>query len=206
MQGLGPETQVLTRALLWQPLGELQVGEMLWAFDAEPVRPFTDGEGLIRRGWNRARRTKLTAIEALQPEIRPAFVLSTESGRRIVAAEQHGFLGYSGNSDLRWRTVKSLMRPYNGHEVPSLASWAVPWQPLADFDAGWLSGMFDGEGHVGVRQGSTRSLVMGLAQLRGPVLERAKEILLREGFSFGDSSVGGAHGDVVNLQIRGGPT
>jgi hypothetical protein len=202
--GLSFETRVLTRELLWKPLGEVEVGETLWGFDADPVIPFTHGKGLIRRGQNRARRTKLTVVEAVSCVTQPAFVLLTESGRRVLATEQQGFLGYSGGSALRWRSVKSLSRPYNGHQVPGLASWLAPWQQITDFESGWLSGMFDGEGHVSVRQGKTRSLVMSLSQRQGPVLERAKEILVRQGFSLGGFSGGGTNGDVTNLEIRGG--
>ena len=204
MQFLAPETRVLTRELLWKPLVDLQVGEVLWGFDPEPVRPFSTGRGLYRRGQNRARRTKLTVVEEIQVSSDPAFLLSTESGRDVVASQQQRFLGYSRESGLRWRTVKSLSRPYNGHPVPSLASWLAPWEPLEDFDAGWLSGMFDGEGHISLKQGTTKSIVLGLSQRQGPVLERAKEVLRRERFSPTGFTGGGTNGDVTNLQLMGG--
>ena len=204
MQYLGPETRVLTRELLWKPLGDLRVGEILWGFDPEPVRPFTEGRGQVRRNQNRARRTKLAVIEDIRVLSHPAFLLSTDSGRELVASREQSFLGYSRDSVLRWRTVKSFSRPYNGHAVPALASWLVPWEQLADFDAGWLSGMFDGEGHVSVRQGRARSILMGLSQRRGPVLERAKQILLREQFSIGGYDANGTNKDVTNLQVLGG--
>lgn len=204
MQFLAPDTRILSHDLLWKPLGDLRVGELLWGFDSEPVRPFTVGRGQFRRGQNRARRTKLSVIEEIRASSHPAFILYTESGRELIASEQQGLLGYSRDCMLRWRTVKSLSRPYNGHAVPALAKWLTPWQSLEDFDAGWLSGMFDGEGHISVRQGASRSIVMGLSQREGPVLERVKTLLLREQFSFGGSRYGGTNRDVTNINISGG--
>ena len=196
-----PETQVLTRELTWKPIASLDVGDALWAFDPEPVVSFSKKGGLIGRPLNRARRTKLAVIESIHCATRPACLLTTESGRSLVVCRQQNFLGYSGGFGLRWRSAKSLARPYNGHSVAALASWLNPWQPLEDFDAGWLSGMFDGEGHVSVRQGSTRSLVLGLTQREGLVLERAREILVGAGFSLGGSSARGTNGNVTNLRI-----
>ena len=204
MQFLAPETRVLTHDLHWKSLADLRVGEVLWGFDPEPVRPSTAGRGQVRRDQNRARRTKLAVVEEIRVWSHPAFLLSTESGRDVVASLHQSFLGYSRDSVLRWRTVKSFSRPYNGHAVPALASWLVPWEQLTDFDAGWLSGMFDGEGHLSVRQGAARSILMGLSQRRGPVLERAKQILLRERFSIGGYAAGGTNKDVTNLQVLGG--
>ena len=199
-----PDTLLLTRELFWKPVGDLDVGEMLWAFDPEPVAFFSKTGAPFRRPLNRARRTKLAVVESIQCETRPAFLLSMQSGRSFVACQDQGFLGYSGEAALRWRTVRSLSRPYRGHAVPALASWLVPWQPAADFADGWLSGMFDGEGHVSVRQGKARSIVMGLSQRQGPVLERAKAILSEAGFTLGGFTFGGTNGDVTNVQILGG--
>src|SRR5688572_21425478 len=106
MQQLAPETQVMTRDLHWKPIGDLQVGNVLWGFDPEPVRPFTEGRGQRRRGQNRARRTKPSVIEEIRVSSQPAFSLWTESGREVIAGRQQSFLGYSRDSILRWRTVE----------------------------------------------------------------------------------------------------
>jgi len=105
MQFLAPETRVLTRELLWKPLVDLQVGEVLWAS--------------IQSRYGRSRQVA-------------------------------------------------------------------------------------GEGHISLKQGSTKSIVLGLSQRKGPVLERAKEVLRRECFSITGFTGGGTNGDVTNLQLMGG--
>ena len=67
--------------------------------------------------------------------------------------------------------------------------------------------MYDGEGHltIGKRNKATRSVVsMGISQRKGPVLERAKNILLRAGFVTTGFTAGGTNRDVMNLQVMGG--
>ena len=67
--------------------------------------------------------------------------------------------------------------------------------------------MYDGEGHltIGKRNKATRSVVsMGISQRKGPVLERAKNILLRAGFVTTGFKADGTTRDVMNLQIMGG--
>jgi hypothetical protein len=64
--------------------------------------------------------------------------------------------------------------------------------------------MFDGEGHLSVGTKRNRSVSMGLSQRQGPVLERAKEVLRREGFAPTGFSAKGKNGDVTNLQVMGG--
>ena len=186
---LDPSTLILTRDLEWLPMGDLRRGDRIWAFDEMP------------RG--QARRTTITTIEAVSWSRQPAFAVTTESGRTVVASKHQRFLSYSGGWALAWRRLETMIRPYREGKKAALAVWIPPWQPRADFDGGWLSGMFDGEGSLTKRRRNGSSLVLVISQNAGPLLERVKGLLTKDGFQYNCYPANGKK-SVYNLGLRGG--
>jgi hypothetical protein len=116
-QCLDPVTPILTRDLEWVRLGDLREGEELWAFDEMPK--------------GQPRRTRLTSIGAIRWSRKPAFAVTTESGRTVVASEEHRFLSYSGGSTLAWRRLETIFRPYVPERLKQRYSSGRVFVPMA---------------------------------------------------------------------------
>lgn len=69
------------------------------------------------------------------------------------------------------------------------------WEYDEDRDAGWIAGMFDGEGCISADQ-------LSISQNEGSVLQRLKETLARKGFDFYATS--NTRDNCVQLTLRGG--
>jgi hypothetical protein len=186
---LDPTTPILARDLEWIPLGDLREGDEVWAFDDMPK--------------GQARRTAITTINTIAWSRKPAFAVTTRSGRTLVASKEHRFLSYSGGSTLAWRRLETLVRPYREAKKAALAVWIPPWQPKADFDCGWLAGMFDGEGSISKRKRDGSSLVLVITQNAGPLLEHVKLLLTADGFEFSCYPANGQKSS-HNLGLKGG--
>ena len=149
------------------------------------------------------RRTSITTIEDVSWCRKPAFAVTTESGRTVVASKDHRFLSYSGGTALAWRRLETLFRPYGDGTKAALAVWIPPWQPRADFDGGWLSGMYDGEGSLTKRTRNGSSLVLNITQNAGPLLEHVKRLLTADGFQYNCHPQNGKT-SCHNLGMKGG--
>jgi len=78
------------------------------------------------------------------------------------------------------------------------------WEEEDSKEAGWLAGMFDGEGYVGGGYQTSRQRHVGVAQTEGPVAENMRRLLKERGFQFGDYAHGGGPGGVRQIMIKGG--
>jgi DNA polymerase I-like protein with 3'-5' exonuclease and polymerase domains len=131
----------------------------------------------------------------VQKLTRPCLKITTESGRSIIVSRGHLFLCKHGLSDKgggwRWRradglTVGSVLKPF-------------PWEDHeTDFDAGYVSGIFDGEGWL--HSGRSR---IGVAQKPGVVLDNFKRILLGNSIFWGHSTDKRKDVPVVNVTFDG---
>lgn len=165
---LSPGTLVATDDLRWVPVGEVCVGDGLVGFDED-----------LRNGKSKMRKTVVTGTKRV---IRDCFRITLEDGTVIEASSGHGWVtvgptrgsqeslggpvrpGYGGNAR-HWVTTTEL-RPGKS----KLILWAKPWGPVPtqlEKVAGYLAGIFDGEGWISHGQ-------VALAQNAGPV---ANEIL-----------------------------
>jgi len=178
---LVPGTRVLTRDLRWQPIELLGVGDELVAFDEEK-QPGTMG-----------RRFRTAVVEHTETITRPCLKVTLSDGSTITASAEHRWLVYSGHN-LRWTSTTALLI---GTRLPSLGTWSE--DPTRD--AGWLAGMFDGEGYVGGAYANSRSRYLSVGQKEGPVLEQLRVLLKERGFTFVDRA---RKDGVHQLDIKGG--
>lgn len=188
---LTQEQRVLTYDLRWVPVGELEVGDELLAFDEE-------GPGLTARGLASRRRWRRSVVTHSMPRRVSCVRVIMENGDTVITTPEHPWLAWwvsSGQtakktsfrmagmwvrSDrlLGWGHLGSGNR---GPRRPLLVSKIVePWSALSSYDAGWLAGMYDGEGslHLGAAglQGAPK---LTMAQNDGPLMDRA-EVLMRD--------------------------
>ncbi len=151
---LAQEERILTRDLRWVPCGDLGVGDEIMSFDEEGAR----------RRW---RPAVILASEEMDTE---CVRVHLADGSSVVCTVDHPWLvRRPSKSGTSWRRADQLTE----------GKWMVmkalePWSPASTFDAGWLSGMLDGEGCLAKTSHGTCQLV--LTQAKGPLLERAIEI------------------------------
>lgn len=162
---LDAATRVLTADLRWVPIGDVSVGNELVGFD-EQLGP-----------QNKLRRS---TVQVTAPVRRPSYRIVTDVGEFIASAEHQwvatNHLGERGPASRRWVRTDALRV---GHRI---CRWVEPWGALPnEYDAGWLAGFLDGEGHV---SDTGNGNCFGFAQNPGPVLERACALLSKYGFTY----------------------
>lgn len=176
---LAPDHKVLTADLRWVQLGDLRVGDELCAFEENAV---------AGSGGRRFERSVVLSHEAARA---PLFRVWLDDDTVFLATAEHLLLTKTSEStSLRWRATTEL----DGCLVPRLFT---PWITENSRDAGWLAGMFDGEGWT-----TTRGMNLALAQNPGATMERIQR-LLRErsiGFSVGKVDQGG---ECMRISING---
>jgi nicotinamide phosphoribosyltransferase len=193
---VGRDTPVLCADLIWRPAGELVAGQEILAFDEDP--DYTERAG------NVSRRFKTAHIVSNSPALKKCFKVFTDVGDPIIASAEHPWLvwtkkrsrenAYYGevpegidphNASLRQRGL--VWKNTNELELgDKIAFFGKPWTQEDTFNAGWVSGMFDGEGSLSRSTGDFRlpAWKVNISQNRGPILDRLRLELLERGFGF----------------------
>ncbi len=172
--------RILTDDLRWVPAGDVEVGQAVLAFDE------TAGSG--RRRWQRAEvvRSVPRSVECLR--------VILANGDQIVTTPEHPWLAsrYAyGSRPAEWVTSANLAgvgalgagkEHRRGARLPYWVQRQVePWLPRTTYDAGWLAGMFDGEGSLSL--GVHGSPKLTLCQVEGAVVDRAERLMADFGYS-----------------------
>jgi hypothetical protein len=160
---LTPDHKVLTADLRYIPLGEVGVGDELVSFDET-----------VDESPGRSRRYKTGLVTAIQPDTAEVFAVTLENGKVFKVTGDHRWLTRVGGqasqregATYRWRITES-MKP--GTVVPKLLD---EWEILTSHEAGYLAGMYDGEGCYYSRETTAGHVgQLTLSQKSGPVLDR----------------------------------
>lgn len=200
---VAPNTPILCADLVWRAAGSLLPGQKIVAFDEEPT---SSGRG------KNARSYRTASIERNESEDKPCFRVTTDVGIPVEASEEHPWLvlrgrplvrsskrGVVGDScsreELCWVETRDL------RVGDKIAHFSRPWTRDETHEAGWVSGVYDGEGSLSINKGGTgRGIQLSIAQKPGPVLDRLKKALDDRGFEYGVSS----DRSVNTLRINGG--
>jgi hypothetical protein len=157
---LAPQTRVLTSDLKWRQVAELGVGNSLIGFDETLSFPGP-----------KFREAVVTATNITNA---PRMELCTDKGT-VVSTPNHGWVvrlvvGVGGVKRYihRWLPTEYL-KP--GDQI---VYFNRPWKTETSYDAGWLSGILDGEGTISGKQGRGDVRV---TQNLGPVLDRILDTL-----------------------------
>lgn len=175
-----PGTPVLCDDLVWRPVGSLGVGDGIVGFDENPLRV---GEGQIG-AYRYLRSGVVTSADRI---VRPSYRIRFEDGREVIASDDHRWLGrLQGQARPGW-VLTSDLAP--GDEVKD---FGAPWKTDETREAGWLAGIFDGEGYL-LDAKNRRRAVCGFAQKPGLVYDEATRLLKERGFDapgrLGESGV-----------------
>ena len=170
---LAPETRILRADLRWCKAAEVAVGDDLVAFD----------ETLDQH--NKMRRSRVTAIST---QALPSFRISTDKGVVVASADHKwvvsrftGKVWPSGNRGGGWR--RRWVTTDNLKIGDRLSHFVDPWETDESKDAGWLAGIFDGEGFwSGAKAGAHRGRRLCMAQNPGRILDKTLRLLSAYGF------------------------
>ncbi len=164
---LAQQHRILTDDLRWVPCGDLQVGDGVLAFDEHgPGR--TAGGQVSRRRWRRG------VVVRSEPKHVACVRVHLENGDSIVTTPEHPWLSnrYAHASvKAAWVPSSGLMSLFD----PQVYLQVRPWSARGGYDAGWLAGLFDGEGSLSL--GSHGSPKLQVCQVAGPVFDRAVRLM-----------------------------
>ena len=195
------DTMVLTTGCTWMRLDCIREGDEIIGVDEEPL----SRQDSAKR-FKRHRRLTHGVVTATSSRIDKVFRVGLSNGTFLRGTKNHRVLtGAFTRSGRReggaWREIGEL-KP--GDEVYSVGQ---PWALRDDFRAGWVAGVFDGEGSLGVYNHGPNhnnwALRIGFTQNPGTVLMRTKAMLVSENFDFYEHKANSAY-SAINLQSRGG--
>ncbi len=175
-----PDMRVFTADYRWVPIGEVEPGLRVMAFDEEPV-----GVTLIGRKMSRKLRTAV--VEAVVKLEKPVFKVTLDTGHSVKVTGEHRHLCRQRGGVLQvWRTVSDTKV---GDYIRLITR--PPWDQDPSYEDGWFGGLLDGEGSSR-GHGSQR---LSVHQREGEVLQRAKAWLV-------DNKV--PHSTVVDSRVMPG--
>lgn len=157
-----PNHKLLRDDLRWTEARYLKVGDKVLGFDE-----------FSNKGRN-GRRYRSATIEKIKYEKNPVFEVTLSSGKKFEVTEDHKWL--TGKSNLKWLETKNL-RVKNSTKkyctkIPKLMD---VWEEDKSYEAGWLSGMFDGEGTL-----AKSRFNLTIAQRPTKVLDKIENILSKK--------------------------
>jgi hypothetical protein len=171
---LAPHTRVLTSDLKYVEVGSVRAGDRLAAFDEHQMT-------------GRGRRWRETEVTRTREISRPCYKLTFEDGTEITASAEHKWLVIRSSGESAWITTKNLRcsKTYKSR----VARLLDVWEKRADRQAGYLAGIFDGEGHFyqgigAVSRGNARQVVLAMHQVDNVVLRQTIDALKLEGFKY----------------------
>lgn len=183
------ETQVLKTDLTWAEARTIKAGDEVIGFD-ENFACGSVGAG------SKYRRAFVTANE---PQVRDCLKIVTTKGT-VICSKEHLWPARRKSNNRKWRRADTL-------QIGDKFSWFVgTWDVEQTYDAGWLSGFFDGEGWTS----HTTSVSVG--QNPGPTLDRVRSLLAQRGFRWveriqnasGKPTNYGKVSRVVQIRLQGG--
>lgn len=164
---LDPTTRILHDDLTWHPIGDVQVGDSLVGIDEEALPGNT---------YRRLRRSTVLDVRWQQAE---TLRLIFDDGREVICTKNHRWMVRPPvGGGVKWRRTSEL---YAGYRVRNLG---LPWASDDSRDAGYLAGMFDGEGYFHSPKASRSAIRVGLAQKPGAVLDKVVSLLTEKGFAI----------------------
>lgn len=191
---VAPDVPILCSDLTWRKAGDIPVGQEIIAFNEE--ERFGNGSP--------ARRYLPATITANTLAYKPCFRISTDLGDDIIASEDHPWLVWSERRNGENRTIAPSDHNPDAPRGPGLA-WrrtkdltsddqiaflGRPWQEETTREAGWLAGIFDGEGSISRLRPDEHNphFKVNISQNEGAVLQRIRDGLIARGFSFYENS------------------
>lgn len=175
--------EVLTKGLIYKPLKDLKIGEELIAFEENP----TDSQ---------TRKYCSSIVQKHETEEAELFEVLLSCGKSFKCTAEHLWLAKIGTKFDWVRTDKLTHR----HKVVKGQNY---FKPDLSHDAGYLAGVFDGEGWLSKPNCTQGGIQLGFAQKDNACLVRSLEILDRMGIKYKKYKHTEADNPVYNVRILG---
>lgn len=177
---ISPDHMALTSDFKWKPIGDLTIGDKIVGFD----------ENRSIKGSTRKIKESVVLSHVFENQDR--YKVTLDDGKFFLVTREHLWLArISDKHPYQWYKTTDLL----GKIVNQYFSVS---EPLLDYESGWLSGMYDGEGWIRSRRDG-----IGIAQNPGASLDRIKKILSENNFSISESIVN-TSSDCKRITINGG--
>lgn len=178
---LHPRELVLTADLQWVPCGSIREGDEVLAFDEHP------------QPGNRVRRFQRAVVTRSEPAVKESVLVRLDNGDEVICSADHPWLAYPrSDNHPRWVPAADLA------DMTVVRQFTM-WEADDSYEAGWLAGMFDGEGYLTI--GKTARL--GMAQKPGPVMDRMFELMERFKFTVTRTVNMHPNGSVDHMHVGG---
>jgi hypothetical protein len=161
-----PDALVLTSDLRWVPARQIKSGDGLLGTDE---RPHASGRG----GTLYFRQQEVTGRRIFTA---PIIELTLAPGQQARVSNNHPFwVGDRASEKWRWKTADDV-------QCGDLVKYMAPWVEERTYEAGRLSGLLDGEGHLSAST-RNRGLDLMISQVAGPLAEEIFELWHALGFT-----------------------
>lgn len=175
---LPEDTKILTLNMDWKSLGDCKINDRLLGFEE-----FPSTEKLKNR-----RKFIPSTITSMNYTKEQSYRIIFEDGDEIISSDKHLWLcstKHSGNQT--WKTTSQLFKDVNNNRTRWIIKYFDVQNTLSTYDSGYLSGIFDGEGHVSFSRGANNKGGFSIgffAPHDGVILEYCIKILKENGVEF----------------------
>ena len=159
-----PETKILTSDLRWVCAKDIKQGDTLIGFDENPPKRYGQ------------RKFKKSVVEDVGRITRPCYKVTLEDGKEVTCSAEHRWLVFTAGSRTEWKETKDLKPTDRIYKVCDV------WENKRDYETGYLSSAFDGEGCLTYANGKIQQI--NFAQRDNVMLDNVKEYLQNKGFKF----------------------
>lgn len=196
------DTPVLKKDLTWVPASSLKIGDEIFSFDEgrDPYVPCRTNKKWNKLENRNGRKINITKVTSNFIEKKDCVRVILSNGDSVITTKDHYWLGCSKkDNNMRWYKSEKLL----GKRVKK---YFDVWSIDTSYEAGWLSGFFEGEGSLTKSSGGFPSS-MQICQRPGPTWEKFKDFSKKKNLSFSDEieKMGGiGKGDCLYAYLRGG--
>ena len=133
-----PDQKLLGKDLIWKAAEEFKEGDIILGFDEEPDKN------------SRQRKYKNSIITKITYDTQPVFEVVLSNGDKLKVTGEHKFLCRSGHG-YQWLETNQLRTLINkdgsyGTLATKLPKLLNVWEEDKSYEAGYISGILDGEG------------------------------------------------------------
>lgn len=186
-----PDHKLLKDDFRWYKAEDLKVGDKVLGFDEHSTI-------------HNRRKFKESIIERIEYDIAPVYEVKLSSGKIFKVTEEHQWLVKKGN-DYMWKQTNQLS---TNEKYPTRISKVLDmWEEDNSKEAGWLAGMFDGEGCLSYRgnvhkDGIKALTNLSISQRPTPTLKKLEYLLTSFSELYGKRTTK-KESDCITLHLYG---
>lgn len=175
---LAPHHKVLTADLRYIPLSEVKVGDQLTSFDEH-----------LGMSAKRSRRFKTGTVTAIRTSIGELFDVTLSNGKVFTTTKDHRWLTKNCMGVTKWQETQNLTtHKLHVNQNTKVARVLPEWEEELSKEAGWLAGMYDGEGTLYARKttgGNCTQLSISQCPVHNPdTVQLLEEVHNKFGYGF----------------------